>query len=376
MAGRRGGGRPPRREDAIRYVVARKNRSGDVRWYWRRPGFDLVRLPDDAVTRSIEAIKLNDMADRAREGVAKREGTMAWLVAAYRENAVRIGKAKPYGQLAKQTRANYARFLRDLEERLGHLHVSAFTRRVVVDYVAEVEQGSRAVAAAVLKNLLALAEYHGLVDDNKAAGLGIEKGPPRRQWWPQEALEEFYQACTAHREGAAVWDGIMLILYTAQRVVDAIQLGLPNVVDGWWQFSQGKTKKAMDFPVHQALAPIIAEARAAGRMHLVASSTGAAVPYGTFDAWFRDIRDQTSLQDLQLRDLRRTAATTLKEMGLDDDYIITLTGHTKASFQAMMSEVYIVKTRKMARKAVSRWERADGSAVRRVAPFKNVAQSE
>ena len=35
----------------LRYAQQRRNKGGAIRWYWRRPGFPLVRLPDDPVRR-------------------------------------------------------------------------------------------------------------------------------------------------------------------------------------------------------------------------------------------------------------------------------------------------------------------------------------
>ncbi|WP_404379555.1 tyrosine-type recombinase/integrase [Caenispirillum salinarum] len=296
-----------------------------------------------------------------------KHGTIAWLVREYMANTREIGRAKPYEELAKQTKANYKRFLNDFVDRFGSLRIASFTRPVIVNYYLSTPKGSRATCQAVLGNLFSFAYNQGIVDvPNKAAELGARKGRPRKQYWHPDDMEAIRIACTKHREGDAVWDGIQLTLYTAQRVSDGLSFRRSHMVGRIWEFQQQKTRKEMSIPIHKELDRIIEAARADGRDHLVASSTGKRVPYKTFEDWFRQIRDLAERPHLQLRDLRRTAATTLKNLGMDDDSIIAMTGHTKKSFEEMMREVYVVRTPEQAQPAIDAWERrvdADQAAV-------------
>lgn len=362
--------RRPQKHDAgrIRYVTSRLNAEGSVRWYWRRPGHPLQRLPDNPEARAYEAIRLNAEADRPKDKIdgGFPEGTIGWLIALYKKNARPIGNAKLYTELSNNTRSNYDRFLNDLSSRLGKFSITGFTRVVVVQYFESIPRGSQGAAASVLFNLGALAHNSGRLPANPARELGVSKGPARSELWSSADLQTFFQACRVHREGTAVWDAIMLGLFTGQRVGDVLKLGISNIKNGKWNFIQSKTRKELSFPVHKALEPLISEALAVGREHVISSSTGRPVAKSTLESWFREIRDATPLHNLQFRDLRRTAATTLKELKLDDDNIIAITGHTRESFRKAMADVYIVKTERIARETVDRWESSHPAAILRV----------
>ncbi len=340
----------------LKYVTRRRNKKSADRWYWQRSGFPLTRLPDDDYERWKMAMELNASADAAKNGPQTREGSMAWLVENYRESEVKIGKGKPYQDLAANTKQNYAHWLNDLETRFGHLLVRHFTRKVVVEYVQAVPKGTRGVAASVLKNLMGLAEYHGLISGNPAKDLGISKNPARKTLWLDDDLESFRKEAEKHTEGKTVITGLTLMLFTGQRPGDALRMSLHDLEDGYISVVQEKTGKRLDIPCHSNVKELFDRARGEHRLQIVVSSAGKPVHYKTFESWFREIREAAKLEHLQMRDLRRTAATKLKELGCTDEEVTAITGHSKASFQAAMADIYVVKTRKMARSAMDKWE--------------------
>src|SRR5215472_12185284 len=114
----------------MRYVIVRRGRRGETRFYWSRPGHPIVRLPDDLAGRVVMAEQLNNRADAASsERSALPRGSIGWVIDRYKAS----GK---FATLAAGTKRYYERYLRDIEA-LGPLlpFKAALTRRVVVDFV-------------------------------------------------------------------------------------------------------------------------------------------------------------------------------------------------------------------------------------------------
>ena len=46
--------------ERLKYAQSRRNRNGKIRYYWVRPGYPIVRLPDDRAKRVALVDRLND----------------------------------------------------------------------------------------------------------------------------------------------------------------------------------------------------------------------------------------------------------------------------------------------------------------------------
>ncbi len=102
---------------ALRYVTDRTNKSGEKRWYWQRPGFDLDRLPDDFISRVARAYALNVAADGGTKVV---EGSVAWIIQKYKAS-------DDYQELRPATLTVYNRWLKVFETLWGALPVTSIT---------------------------------------------------------------------------------------------------------------------------------------------------------------------------------------------------------------------------------------------------------
>jgi hypothetical protein len=103
-------------------------------------------------------------------------------------------------------------------------------------------------------------------------------------------------------------------------------------------------------------------------LFLVPSKGGRfALPYPTFSRWFAEIRALAKLRDeLQPRDLRRTAMVRMNEAGAELRHIAAVSGHTISQTMKIL-ETYLPAIFKMAQSAVAAWEKS-GAAVAAPAP--------
>lgn len=77
--------------------------------------------------------------------------------------------------------------------------------------------------------------------------------------------------------------------------------------------------------------------------------------YQVFSEGFRTARDAAGCPDLQARDFRRTAVTTLFEAGCEIGEISAITLHSVARTTEII-ETYFVRTGPAATRAIEKWQ--------------------
>lgn len=331
--------------ETLKYVTARPSKRNAKRWYWQRPGHDLVRLPDDPAARYGAVKRLNDAADNAKPSGAP-EASVDWFITKYRAT-------DRFRNMVGKSQAIYERWLSQYSEDWGKLHISAITRKVVVDLVESIpSKSNRSHAVACLSGIIEIARYHGLKLDNPTHRLRLTRNKPREQYWLPADEEKFLAACNDPRLRLSFF----LLLYTAQRPVDVLAFTW-NQVGEWIKLRQEKTRALVDFPVHKTLRAELAAAPRDGV--LVAPWRGSALyRYEQFREAFRAACVSAGLGHLQARDLRRTAVVRLSEAGASVPEIAALTGHSIQRTQQII-DTYYVRTREMAQNAIRKWERSD-----------------
>ena len=332
--------------EQVRYVQVRKNKGGNRRWYWRRPGFPIVRLPDDPVRRFALVHKMNEQADRARTVETEEDGTVAWLIRRYRES-------DRYKDLASTSQSIYERWLREIGEMWGTMPPKVLTRRVVVTFVESVaSRASRVQAAAVLYNVLELGRYYGLIETNTASRLSLRHPKPRAARWTWEDVTTFSEACDSETVRAAFY----LLLYTAQRPIDVVGMRWSDYDGKTISLVQQKTGKPVEVPCHRALRAIIDDLKKTRRgVHIVAKADGRPIKRAWLGNRFREILRRCGLDHLQARDLRRTAITFMGEAGATEAQIASVSGHSIENTRQIL-ETYLVRTLPMGQAAVRKWE--------------------
>jgi integrase len=335
----------------LKYVTKRRNKRG-IRWYWQRKSHPLVRLPDDSVKRFALAHKLNEQADAAAVvnlGTTTEHGTIGWLIERYKES-------DKYKDLKPASKSMYDRWLREFGDMWSTLPPKALTRAVVVEFSKTIEgRATRANAVAVLKNILELARYHGLVEINEARGLGLSGPAPRQVVWSRDEIEIF----RAGIDNDAFRLAFEILLYTAQRRGDVARLRWDAYNGETIKLRQQKTGKPVEVPVHRDLRPVLEAAKARRRgVFIVTHSDGRPVRAQWITDQFLEIRQKCGLERVQGRDLRRTAIVFMGEAGCTEYQIAAISGHSIENTRQIL-ETYLVRTLPMGRAAMKTWEKSE-----------------
>jgi integrase len=331
--------------ERLRYVVHRTNRrTGKSRWYWYRRGHKVTRLPNNLADRLVMAERLNSAADALPQPAEIERGTIGWVVARYR-------KSDEYASLAPGTVKYYVRFLRDIESLGPALPFASFTRRGVVDFIETYPKSfQRRQAAAVLRNLFKLAQYHGIVATDEASGLRLKTTKPRDRIWSEDETARWRAAAAG--EDPHMTTAFLLLQYTAQRPADILKMTWPHYSGSAIRLRQQKTGALLDVPVHPTLCDHL-DSLAPPRMSLtIVTYRGRPVKYLRFNERFRRICERAGV-DAQARDLRRTAMLRMAEAGATVPQIASVSGHSIEATQRIL-ETYLPRNRALAEIAIGK----------------------
>ncbi len=328
----------------MRYVTERRNRNGTVRRYWQVSGQRPVRLPEPGWQEV--AARLN--ADRDARRVARQQpsGTVAWVIGQYRET-------DRFTRLAPNTLRGYQRWLDVIETIWGTLEIADITRQVCIHWIDlyKSQPASQKLAAAVLYNVLAEAQYHGLVGAANPAGrLRLSASNRRAEVWSPEDRAAWTDTARAHRHAKALAIYFALLEYTAQRPVDVLAMRWENYDGKRIELVQQKTGKLVRVPVHHELRAIMNE----DVRHIAGPIVGLGLTLAR--KLFAEVSAVAGIEGLQARDLRRTACVRLAEAGCTAIEIAAISGHSIERTTQIL-ETYVPRTEAMGAAAMARWER-------------------
>lgn len=352
----------------VRYVVERRNRDGGVRRYWVRPRYDTVRLPDQGWAEAAE--RLNNEADAGQrqkrqvrgKAAAQGLGTVRYWCTLYENTSeASVGVARPFAGLAANTRKNYLRQMRLITERLGDIPLEGITRKVLVEYLETVPGTAplRRVSRNVWLNLFSLAIARGFAKDNPAAGLILPSSPRRTQLWMPDDITAWLGFCETDPGGPRWRILFMLLLYTGQRIGDVLAMSWADYDGDYIKVvEQEKTGAKVDVYCHRTLKAELEAWRLSQRVMgptILTRYDGQKLSYNRVRNRATEILKAIGRPYLQLRDLRRTAATTLAEAGCTVPQIAAITGHSIERCQRIL-DTYVVRTRATARAAIEKLE--------------------
>lgn len=345
-------------QERLRYVTVRSNRDGTKRYYWQRRGHKLVALPDDPVRRFAMASRLNAAADQAGGRDEPPERSLGWVIDRYKGGLVVVQDLTPYTKLKRGTLKYYDRFLRDIADLGPNIFFEDLTAEDVGEFIlAYAAVADRRKAKAVFGAIYSTAMVLGCATAHHARNVKVERTQPRTTIWSDDEVGRWLEAAELHRHAGTMKDAFMLLRFTAQRPNDCLLMSLERYVDDYIALTQEKTRKLVHVPVHTELkAHLDASLAARPRQHLVAQQDGRPVPYPSFNRWFVEVRRAAGLpEDLQARDLRRTAMIRMSEAGATPQEVAAVSGHTIDETMAIL-EVYIPRTAEMARSAIRKWQ--------------------
>jgi integrase len=171
-----------------------------------------------------------------------------------------------------------------------------------------------------------------------------------------------WMAFCASDPGGARWRMMfMLLLYTGQRIGDVLAMTWADYDGVSIKAVQEKTKAKIDVYCHHALKAELEQWRTSQRIlgaTILTRYDGKPLSYNRVRNRTAEILDAIGLRHLQLRDLRRTAATTLAEAGCTIPEIAAITGHSIDKCQRII-DTYVVKTKATAKAAIEKLERFD-----------------
>jgi integrase len=339
----------------MRYVQKRVNASGSERWYWRRPGHPVRRLPDSAAARAAMVKSLNASADAERAAEGHQEGTVAWAVDKYRASPKFTGRA-----LA--TRRAYEPYMRSLTDTIGGYLLAELTRGAVREIVDGVEGAARKHhCAAVLSRVVSIGRDYGYIAHNLTDKLELPSTGRREAVWTAEEEARLFGACAADARADAARLGFLLLFYTGQRVSDVRAMTWAHFDGDRISVVQQKTGARRKIKCHRVLRAALEAAYPARKgLPIVAQPNGLAYSKPGWESVYRRVRNVAKVQHLQMRDIRRTAAVRLAEAGCELHEIASVTGHSLTDLKVLF-EVYLPKTTAMAESAITKLERRTDS---------------
>jgi len=131
------------------------------------------------------------------------------------------------------------------------------------------------------------------------------------------------------------------------------QLTWDNFRDQFFEFEQEKNKTRVDIPASPRLRERLEQVSPNdGHNHIIYyEKTGKAYDRRLYNKVFCRIRNAAGLPaELQLRDLRRTGATEMAEMGCTEDELRSVTGHQSRD----VLSIYVRPTKKLAAAGINK----------------------
>lgn len=315
-------GRPRVNTALPRYCSAFTDRHGKRRVRFRRTGWQTAYAQHEPGTpeftqeyRTWEKEGHQSLgADRVKQG--------SWddLIA-------RFYRSEGFRSKADETQRSYRGELERFRAKYGSRSVAGMTARHIDTLMQQMQETPSAAnnLKKRLGQLLKLAIILGWRTDNPAlvvSSLATKKGG--FQTW-QEAQIEAYEA--KHPIGTPARLAFDLALYTAQRRSDVCFMGPQHVKDGKITVKQLKTGKTLKIPLHPRLSASIA-ATPTGHLAFIVSSRGAPRTKESFGNWFNKQCAVAGLKGYSMHGLRKAASRRMAELGLSNQLIKSITGHT------------------------------------------------
>lgn len=305
-----------------RYASIFTDRHGKQRLRLRRTGWKTVYV--DALpgtpefTAAWRAWEKEGRIEAARERA--RPGSFDDLIA-------RFYRSPAFAGISAQTQRIYRGELERFRALYGSRSAATMTAQHVSGLMAKM-QDTPSAANNLKKRLGQLFDFAiliGLRTDNPARVVRSIRIRGRGYLtWQDEQIEAFEKRWPLGTKQRLALD---LALYTAQRRSDVHRMGPQHVSGDCIRVTQVKTGKAMVIPIHPRLAASIA-ATPSGHLAFIVTRSGKPFTRAGIGGWFRDACDAAGLQGYSMHGLRKAASRRLAELGLSNQLIKSITGHT------------------------------------------------
>jgi integrase len=320
------------------------DRHGVARFYFRRAGVKKIPLPglpgsNEFMTEYQKAV---GNAPRIEIGAGRvASGSIGAAIAGYLSSAA-------FGALSNSSKKVRRRILEQFRSNHGSKRVVTLERR----HIAVMLDGKTPFSArAFLVAIRALLRYTisvGLREDDPTIGI---KAPKVRSdgfySWSEQDIAAFE---AWHPIGTKARLALALLLYSAQRRSDVLQLGRQHMRDGLLHIKQSKTGKSLAIPLHPELSAVL-DATPGEHLTFLVSSLGRPFHPDRFTHWFSDRCKEAGLpRRASVHGLRKAAARRLAEAGCSASVIAAVTGH--GSLQEVQRYVAAADQVRLARRGI------------------------
>lgn len=252
--------------------------------------------------------------------------------------------------LAVNTQRFYRAQMKHIRRELGDFPLSQVKRRHIAEVVNNrlgEKNGTRNGFLAVYGVLHSYAVSQDLIDGDSPTKTIKQFKTGEHHPWPEQLLVAGLQAGHDRTRLA-----IALLYYTGQRIGDAVRFRWNWIVDGRLRFTQEKTGKAMDIPIHRSLRAELDRAPKSG-LTILASYEGKPM---TPQVIRRELKEFGAAHDeiVVPHGLRKNAVNALLEAGCTPSQTAAITGQSLRMVEYYAREV---SQKALGTAAILQWER-------------------
>jgi integrase len=294
------------------YVRTKKGRTNTY-WYFERNG-ERISLPSPDAP---DFLTKYNLAKRGRQPVPPKQ-SFSSLIASYK-------RSHRFEKLASRTRQDYDKCLLFMDKKIGNYDPTKMQRRHIIQMQMDNAEKVRwanylvQVARVLFEHAIDL----GWIERNPAKGVSMlkSKKPPRRPW-PVDLIEAFRQKAEAR--ALLIFE---LCLGTGQRIGDVRKMRWADIDGNGINVHQGKTGADLWLPFTPQLATVLERTPRDG-LFIISQPDSRPVSYRAAAFAVMKVRKEIGAEEYDIHALRHTTASELAALGLSDELIMAVTGHT------------------------------------------------
>lgn len=301
-----------------------------------------------AAVKRAEELNANLDAERGTyRDPALKEKSVSWVVAQYKAD-------QAYTSKAAKTRRGYDQCLAIIEKFCGDFGIEQVTGPAIKVWYRGMFARKKWQANAVLRVLrilLSFAKSEGLVATNTAADIPLIGQKGRQHVWEQEEVDDFI-AAALYLGMPSMALAVRLAYDTGQREGDILAIKDSQVKVGALEVRQSKTEALVSVPLTTDCRRAV---RTWGKENILIICEATGQPYSEhlFRKKFSEVRAKAGVRDdLQFRDLRRTAVVHMARGGATSKFIASVTGHSYKSIEGIL-ETYLPRDSEMAKSGIA-----------------------
>lgn len=315
-------GRPRLNNLLPKYASEFRDRHGRKRVRLRRTGWKTayVKAPPGSVEFTQEYKTWENFGEL-------RSGCDRIVPGTFDDLIVRFYKSQNWREISDSTREQYRGQFERFRSNHGHRPVvSVETRHFqkIFNAMHETPVSANNLRKR-MKQLMNFAIQEGFRRDNPVAATKRLKSP--KGGFPDWTEEEISRFEAHYPIGTTARLAFDLALFTAQRRADVRVMGPANIQRGKIVVQQQKTGVQLKIPVHPCLGPSLMPFLG-NQEAFILNAKGKPFTPDSFGMWFKRRCVEAGIKDKSMHGLRKAAARRLAEVGLSNQDIKSITGHT------------------------------------------------